>query len=577
MVKNIFKIMILTVVLSLGSCATNGDLDDLNDDLDGLQGQLDDLQGQLTKLEQEQQAELTAEIAALQAQIAALEGDTEGLASDYADLLASLEETQEEIAAGAKVFYGSVITDADFTALLTSEATIVTGDVNVAKDSHLTSLVNVALVGGNLVINGVTAVELSALETVSQNLVIEGVNATDATVSLPMLKSVGYNLSITNNMGLISVNIPELLLVNQNVMVSGNEMIASLEMAKLDLVSGNLNVDDEVMYAAGLLAEIDFSATDVLGNVSLTYLGTATVDNMGLSLGEIKGDFYMSQCNTYKFELLGNEIGSVNMERNGYLVDFTTPNLTTINGDLRIYDNEPQGAATGSNDEASGWSELTQFAALEHIAGTVDVSENNFSRIDAFNSVTTVDGQTIKFYNNGNMSLVNIFNSLVIQKAYGTHRIDIDLYTDWFNGFELLSKANQLKLKVEKTRTRDSNYIYTYGDACKIDGFDALVGVTNEFELYFGMATEVNLLPMFVGDDVLKAINEGKFKLNLPEDANVTLCSINAILTYLRDEVAVYNKYDRAWMNPQYFLYDGYPGWHEATQADVDPYFATCN
>ncbi len=224
MIQKIFKIMIIAVILSLGSCATNGDLDDLQNQLEDLEGQVGDLEGDLSKLEAEQQAALAAQIATLLAQITDLQEDTQNLSSDYAGLssdydalLESLSNTQDEIAAGAKVHYGSVITDEDYASLVSSEATIVTGSVVVSSDANIASLANVALIGGDLVVNGASAVNIPMLETVSGNVTIEGVSSTDAMVSLPLLKSVGLDFTVSNNTGLVSVETPELLLINGNL------------------------------------------------------------------------------------------------------------------------------------------------------------------------------------------------------------------------------------------------------------------------------------------------------------------------------------------------------------------------
>ncbi len=204
--------LMLAAMLTFSSCVNNGDLDELQD-------QINDLNSTVETLKKTQQEALLAAIASLEADLAVLEanlGDLEsdlgGLGADYDALLADLGLLDEEVKNNAKaVFYGNVITEADYTALAAQDgATIITGRVVVAGDAHVAALSNIKLIGKNLEIKGGSTITLNALTSVGENLMVSGLSGT-ATLNLSKLSSVGGDVEVMNNAGLTEFNANELI------------------------------------------------------------------------------------------------------------------------------------------------------------------------------------------------------------------------------------------------------------------------------------------------------------------------------------------------------------------------------
>jgi hypothetical protein len=565
--KNFFRMLFVTAALIVGSCASNGDIDDLKDQLGELENQVGDLEGDLSRLELEQQAELSAEIAALQAEIAALQGQAGGLTSDYDALLESydalltdLTDLDEEVASAAKVHYGSILTAEDLASFVTSEATIVTGDVVISSQDNVASLAKLELVGGNVTIKGGTAIDLPMLESVSGFVTIEGVND-EATVSLPVLAAIGKSVVIANNAGLTSVDMPELLLVNGSLRTMANSALTTLTMAKLDMVAGDLEVnefwaEDPDYLNYGKLAALDLSSADVMGSASIEYILGAEI-----MLGNVANELFVSNTQISKLEMTGSEIdGTVTIEKNGELAEILFPNLITVNGNVIVYSNASGGGWIGV---ASGkLKDLSCFDMLQYIGGDVHVTANDFSSLDAFNNVTTVYGRItsddrtnaiIEFNQNGQeKTLVNIFNALEGSgtgiNSYGypnNHKVDISISekTDWFNGFEMLEKAGLLDILIQVTQDPD----YNQGTAAIFDGFDALVEFTGAVhdwgtnsttgtKLILQEVTEFNAFPVL--ENIYGTYNARTapyLTLNVPNNATVSLCTLSALLVKIQN------------------------------------------
>jgi len=469
MKRKVLSLFLIAGLLSFGSC--------VQDDIDGLQDQIDDLNEQIVENEQAQQEALLAQIAELQALIEGLKEENGDLAAEYQQLLQDLLALQQDVEDGQKaVYYGNVITDADFAAVLESGASIVTGKVSVIKQSQLESIVNVKMIGGYLEIIGLDNVSIPNLENISGSLMISGIDVEDATVSFDKLVSVGGDLEIHNNSQLVSVVADELVMVYGKLSCAANTVLTNLSFTKLDLIGelfineGNIDYD-----AAGSIADLDLGATDVMNDVYVVGLGLGSQ----LVLGSTGGDFYCYMSDLETIELRGEVVeGSFTIEKCGALVNIILDNLTHIKGDFALYNNNPSGL--GQN--AGGLTTLEGFDNLQSIGGDVNLTNNSgFESLVGFNNVTEVLGDKITIKGNGQVkTLVEVFNKLeVVPSSLYEYKLSIEVVekANWFNSFNKIHRVRDLRLSVYTNQYPD----YSKGDRPIVDGFVALTEVKTIF------------------------------------------------------------------------------------------------
>ena len=225
--------LMLAGMLSLSSCVNNGDIDELQD-------QINDLNSTVENLQKTQQEALLAAIASLEADLVTLENelgsDINELGTDYDALLADLGVLEEEVEGNANaVFYGNVITEADYTALTTQGATIITGKVVITGDAHVLALANIKLIGKSLEVKGGSTITMDALQSIGEDLMVMSVGA-NASINLAKLSSVGGDVEIMNNTGLTSFMANELALISGGLSSEKNVALTTISLAKLDQV-----------------------------------------------------------------------------------------------------------------------------------------------------------------------------------------------------------------------------------------------------------------------------------------------------------------------------------------------------
>lgn len=542
--------MFAAAALSLGSCATNSDIDELKD-------QLGDLENQIGQLEQAQQQALLGVIADLESQIAALQSELDGtqadLAAEYEALLASLSNLENEVASGAKVHYGNIMTSADFDAFVASESTIVTGDIVVRSNEDVTRLEKLALVGGNLMVKGGTDISLPNLENVSKAFTVEGLTE-EATVSLPMLNVVGAELEIVASEGISAVDMPELVMVNGNLEIVDAFGLTSLNAAKLDLVAGDLNIDLGGMYGEeiSMLDNLDLSSTDVMGDVQL--IGIGAVES--LVLGKVDGGFKIQSTNVVSVgvasEVLG---GNLEFVRNGAITELLFDNLTTIGGDVVFMQNVASGSGTGGSVDA-GFSSLVGFESVTSIDGDVMFNLNKFLTVDAFNNVRFVNGNSITVAQTSGISeswyLFDSLEGKENDRHWDALEVSMNVRTDWFSGFNSLKYASSLVLNPQKWS--DFNSLtgeFKQGEQVKFTAFNS-ISKAGYAEIYLTQVTEFQGLENFYD-------MTGEFAnihIIMPEDTTVGMCSLMPVL-----------ENDAADMNSDINFYDA--GWNTMTAGDV--------
>lgn len=508
---------VLAGILSLNSCV-KGDIDDL-------QNQINDLNEQVQELESAQQQALLAAIAKLEADMASLNAE---LAADLA-----LIEQEVENNANA-VYYGNVITEADYAALAAQGATIITGKVVVAGDAHVTALKDVKLIGKNLEIAGGTAITMDALQSVGEDLLISGVSGANASVNLAVLTSVGGDVEIMNNSGLTSFMADELVLVSGALMTEMNTELAALSVAKLDQV-GEVMIDgyweENPDYSGvGKLATLELSGANVEGDFYVNYI--SEVEN--LTVGNVGGNLNCLNSKIAKITIGATSIdGDLVLENNSLLSSIDVLNLTRIEGKLSL----------GSNTDYNGGGlvAMPAFNALTYIGGNVSISNNtSLKTCEAFNNVTEVRGTNIDFSSNGNLDNVSIFNALVdtanpaSQWGDFSHAsINIFANTFWFNGFESLKEVLNVNINVAKTAgqfNEETGEFEPGGDTSKLEGFD--------------MLTDLSTLTLNIGEitsfDAFGALNNFKnyqtyLTVYMPTDTTVGMCSMAPIFAKIKN------------------------------------------
>ncbi len=524
--------LMLAGMLSLSSCVNNGDIDEL-------QNQIDDLNSTVENLQKTQQEALLAAIANLEADLVTLENalgsDINDLGTDYEALLADLGVLEDEVEGNANaVFYGNVITEADYTALTTQGATIITGKVIVSGDAHVQALADVKLIGKSLEVKGGTTITMDALQSVGEDLLVMGVNA-DATINLAKLSSVGGNVEIMNNTGLTSIMANELALISGGLSSEKNVALTTLSLAKLDQV-GMIYINEEVEgdwdSPAGELAMLDLSSANVSNSVTIKYVSTVA----NLVLGSVGGDFICENSDLAKITLDGSTVdGDFVIQNNKFISNIEVPNLTRIEGQLKIISNFDW------NTAGSGFVTLPSFAALTYIGGDVDISNNsNLTTAEAFNNVTEVRGANIEFLDNGNLDNVSIFNALVDTKnpasQWGDNShadITVKANTFWFDGFNSLVEITNLNVSIAKTAgvfDETTGMFEPGGDTAKLEGFGALTEVST-LQLYISEVTEFN---------AFASLNNFKnyqtyLTVAMPSDTNVGLCTMEPIFTRIKN------------------------------------------
>ncbi|NMM48329.1 coiled-coil domain-containing protein [Marinigracilibium pacificum] len=495
----------------------------VKDDLEDLQNQIDDLNTKVDDLEQAQQEALLAAIADLEASLAALNSD----------LVADLQLLEQEIAENANaVYYGNVITAADYDSLVAQGATIVTGKVVINNDDNIQDLTGIKLIGKNLEINGGTTITMESLQSVGEDLIITGVN-TEATLNLSMLSSIGGDFEIVSNTGLTEVITDELVLVSGELFTESNDMLTTLSFAKLDQVdelhiNGYWANDPEYLFY-GAINYLDLSATNVSNDVLISYVG----DVPAISFGEIGGDFEVEYTKIVEISVAASTIGGdFIIEYNARLMAIEVPNLETIDGELSVSFND--NSIFWNETERSGLTTLPTFETLTFIGGDIQVINNGaITSIESFNNVTEMTGANIDFSNNGsNIDNISIFNALVSTgaSAYSNASINISEKTNWFDGFNMLENALNVRLTIQAP-TEGGGGIgpFEVGGPVRVDGFASMTDLSTLF-LDIKEATEFNAFPSL---NNFKNYQE-YLRVYMPLDENVGMCTMEPIFTKIK-------------------------------------------
>ncbi|WP_143524974.1 coiled-coil domain-containing protein [Labilibacter marinus] len=539
MMKKLLPFILMAFLAFMGSCVA--------DDIDDLQGQIDDLNEKVDDLEQSQQEALLAEIAKLQATITQMQTDMEAGDADlndkYTSLLSSLELLETEVENNnAAVYYGNLLTDADFAAVLAQGATIVTGKVIPTTQGHIDAMVNLKMIGGDLIIKGGNQLSLTSVQAVGGELGITGVDGTDVTITFPSLTSVGDDFSVYENEGLTSVTADALILINGGLSVYMNTVLQSFSLTALDQVETvDINGYDESLWGAGTLNSVELSSTNVSGDVYVQYIAGGT-----LSLGNVNGSLSIENTAITEFIITGSLIdGDFNFTSNSAIASVDVTALTKVNGGLNFSFNGTGGTGISSTSTSDFSTNFPSFENLEEINGDVVISTNTTKSIEAFNSVTTFTGGKIDIQSNGfEVAMLNIFNGLESGGTSAYSHVNVSVFGSyaWFDSFEMLQNAGAVILNVSPTMDLST---YQYADNLRIDGFDALTQATS-IELYTPKAT---VFSAFSALDHLTGWGTD-LKVEMPDDATIGFCSMEPFFTkYNSDPTKYVVEFNQGWGN----------------------------
>ncbi|MCX2743828.1 hypothetical protein OO013_08125 [Mangrovivirga sp. M17] len=512
----IFSCLALAFIMTLSGC--------MKDDLEDLQNQIDDLNTKVDDLEQAQQEALLAAIANLEASLAALNSD----------LVEDLQLLEQEIAENANaVYYGNVITAADYDSLVAQGATIITGKVVVNNDGNVQDLAGIKLIGKDLEINDGTAITMESLQSIGEDLIISGV-ATEASVNLANLSSIGGDFHVLSNDGLTEIVMDELVLVSGELMTETNDMLTKISFAKLDQVddlyiNGRLTEDPNYLFF-GQITYLDLSATDVSNDVMVSYIGNAP----SATFGKVGGDFEFRNNLIVSLDVASPTVGGdFIIESNARLTSIETSMIESIEGNIKFLYND--NSIFWEETERSGLTAIPSFEALTFIGGNIEITSNKaISTIEAFNNVTEMTGSNIKFESNGsNIDNILVFNSLVSSGASQWSNASVRIYekTNWFDGFNAIENLLNVDITVQAPTEAGGGFgPFEVGGPVKVDGFNALTQVST-MKLN---VMEINEFNAFQSMDNFQNFQE-YLTVYMPTDETVGMCSMEPIFTKIKN------------------------------------------
>lgn len=501
-------------------------------DIENLQSQIDDLNAKVDELEQSQEEALLTSITQLETAISTMSTSN---ATQYTELLAGLQKIEGEVLNNASsVYYGNLLTDADYDSLVEQGAQIITGKVMVYNANHLDALADVKMIGGSLSIIGSESVALNNLQAIGDDLNISGVSA-DATVEFGSLASVGGHFLVENNPGLTAVTADNLVLIDEELHLEKNLSLESLSLAKLDM-AGEVNIyeyyeNDPSYLGFGALNQLNLSTTDVEGDVNIQFVKAEEV-----SIGEIEGSFTIKSTYLNTLELTTTKINGDFVLENSPLSSISVDNLEKIEGMLTI-----RSLTDGSYNFSGatiGLETMPSFDALTYVGGDITIEANAMLlTMEAFNNVTEIKSSRISINGNADMEYISIFNNLVTAGPSNWTYTDIFITqtAKWFDSFNKLPKIKDLSLTISKPLDFGGGIgfgagvsaVATETETVQIEGFDALTEVNT---LYL-TATDATTFTAFPALSTFKSWNGTYLTVVMPSDANVGMCSMEPIFT----------------------------------------------
>lgn len=440
----------LTLLLAIVVFACN------NDEIDDLKKRVDDLDTKIA----EQQAALDAAVADLKSQITTINTDLTSQNESLNGIVADLNQLQDDLTSEAtKVYWGNLVSDADFTEFTDGGYRVVSGYVAVSSNSHLTALSELEVVGGFVEIKNVSdAIELAQLQIVGSGVEITKTTSTSA--NFPLLASTGADVDVYDNVNLASVSMPELAYVddelyieNYNYGTNTSSALASIDMSKLAAVNNDITV-------------IYFNGTDI-SFPELIYVGRNLIIEQNSKMETINFDKLETIDGSLMFNYNATG-GGVGIGFGGDATGFTSFDdfnaLTSVKGNVELYGNNAMESLIGfsalettGNITVSSANALYVFDAFNAVTKANDIrltgmgkSDGTTYTINGFNTIDTLDG-ALTITSNKSMAAINAFENLVFINnvldisSNDQHLLDINGFNklEWVQGINIQWNLDQ--------------------------------------------------------------------------------------------------------------------------------------
>ena len=525
-------------VVSCQDDSLQGQLDDLTSKVDDLNSNLDSLDQELATLKEAHQTALLEKLQDMDDMMASLIAENSKLSGQYAAISDSLKSIHDEVSENSgSVYYGDLLTNDNIAQFNAQGASIVTGNILVSTEDHLNQLAGLRVVGGNLHISELMDVTLPALETVGGDLVLSSVQGS---VVFDHLFTVAGGLYDNNNAEQTSLVADQLAFVSGDVEIQTNILLETVSFEALAFVNSLLIdsfwAEDPEYNNYGALSTVVLSDVDVAEDATIAYGGTGSVN-----IGNVGGDLKLEKTKFTDINISGSSLGGLEVTYNSELSNLVVDNLMSVNGDLKITNNTPSsGVGFFSVTNSEGFVTFPSFEALTEVKGNISVEGNSsLTSIEAFNSVTSVEAEQISFNNNGSLSVLDIFNNLTdagVQVSQFT-RTKTKLYivegTNWFNGFSSLTEGGDVTIEIKDPAADDGGFGISSTSVIRFEGFTAMTSATR-LRLTVGDVTDFN------GFNALENLSPSwedltYLTLAIPNNTDVTLCSISAVLTKIKN------------------------------------------
>ena len=481
MIKKVIPYLMFVALLFSVGCAKTGDLDELQDQLENQENQLVDLENRLEQSQSAQQAALLAQIEGLLTTVtaleAALDANDSAQSAAIAAQLAELEALKAIVAENGDanaIYYGNVISGDQYDEVLAQGASIVTGDV-IATADMFDKLVNVKLVGGNLLVN--SELTLASLEVVVGSITVNEMLVASA------LTSAGHLMLNA------SMEAPELTAVTGDVFSYRQEMFEKFMAPKLSFVNA-IDIEGVSTYGmnGNILTVTDFKVADGIEVVEDFKLRNV-VSLSDLVIGNVAGEFTIDIGRFENITYTGETVGDFKVGDVYNIVAINAENLITANS-IDISGN----FENFRNPEVDHGLYYMNFDNLVTINGTLRISGNgSLLEFDTFNSLTEIKAEGIEYQENAlevrdggsNCVKFNAFNELVDIEGGSYSYVEIRINSRNITAFDKVLHVNNFK-----------QLHITSADDVAI--FANLETVYNELDMNFtGVAGTINSLSNF--------------------------------------------------------------------------------
>jgi hypothetical protein len=444
MKRKLVHVFVVAAMLSATSC--------YKDDIDGLQKKVDELEQKVSENTKTIQEQILNQISSLQNDIKTLQSEDENLNKELEDVNDDLTEIKDDVADNSDaVFYGNLVSDADYAAYKEAGADVVTGKVYITTIEQAAIVSNCRWIGSDLI----TEVgNLEGILNIGGDLIM---NSDGETIILKDLVSIGGDFDIPLNDDLRTITANELVVINGKLSLKdGLKNLRTLSMHSLELVgSVYLNGDNTAADTGKTNLDLDWNSPLIAGDLHIT-----KIDNIETSVGSVYGDVTIdyNDINTFKFE--GTELKGDFVFTYNSTETILASSVLTMGGNVNIESNIPTGGTTPGSVQGAGPG-LTEmdFSNLGVINGDVLLKKNDYLT-GIFNNVSTVEGDIT--FEKGNMKL----DYIVFENLENVKKVTFNMFS-----------AKSLKGFNSVENSKDIFIVGSYKIEGDIEIFNSLVNI----------------------------------------------------------------------------------------------------